>query len=56
MVQIFVVAYLVISLPVVLLLWTVLAVANRKDKKSPESLGEGRFLESKIESIKFYSS
>lgn len=56
MVQIFVVAYLVISLPVVLLLWTVLAVAKRGGDKSLESSGEGRFLKSKIESIKFYSS
>ena len=56
MVQIFVVAYLVISLPVALLLWTVLAVAKRGGDKSPESVGEGRFLKSKTKSFKFYSS
>jgi hypothetical protein len=39
MVQIFVAAYLVISLPVALLLWTVLAVAKRGDDKSLESFG-----------------
>ena len=58
MVQNFVVAYLVISLPVALLLWTVLAVAKRGDDKSleSESLGDNRFRESKTASIKFYSS
>jgi hypothetical protein len=56
MVQIFVVAYLVISLPVALLLWTVMAVAKRAGDTSRESLGEGQSLESLTESIKLYLS
>jgi hypothetical protein len=56
MVPIFLAAYLVISLPVALLLWTVLAVAKRGDDKSLASAGDDRSLESKSGSIKFYSS
>jgi hypothetical protein len=56
MVQIFVVAYLVISLPVALLLWSVLVVAKRADDKSSEytSFEHDQFFESKSESINFY--
>lgn len=58
MVQIIVVAYLVISLPAALLLWTALVAAKRADDKSPESESSGndRFFESKTKSINFYSS
>jgi hypothetical protein len=55
MVPIFVAAYLVISLPIALLLWTVLAIAKRGDEKSLASLGDDRRLESKTGSITFYS-
>jgi hypothetical protein len=56
MVQIFVVAYLVISLPAALLLWSVLAAAKRADDKSSEyaSLENDQFFESKSELINFY--
>jgi hypothetical protein len=58
MVQIFVVAYLVISFPVVLLLWAVLAATKRVDDKNPasESSSSDRFLESQPKSINLYSS
>lgn len=58
MAQIFVAAYLVISLPVALLLWTVLAVAKRGAPESPESETprNDRFFKRKAESINFHSS
>lgn len=58
MLQNLVVAYLVMSLPAALLLWTGLVAARRADDKSlaSESSGNDRFLESKTESINFYLS
>ena len=58
MVQIFLVAYLVISLPAALLLWTALVAAKGGDENSPEveTLETARLFESKKESIDSYSS
>lgn len=58
MVQTLVIAYLVLSLPAVLLLWTVLVAAKRRANKGLESetSGNDRFFESKSKSINSYSS
>lgn len=59
MVEILVVAYLVLSLLVTLLIWTVLIASKRLDDESQtmkhESLRSNRFLDSKTEPINFHS-
>jgi hypothetical protein len=59
MVEILVVAYLVLSLLVTLLIWTVLIASKRLDDESQsmkyESLGSKRFFDSKTDRINFHS-
>jgi hypothetical protein len=60
MIGIFVVAYLVLSLPATLLLWTVLMASKRLDDESQsmksESSGRNQVFASNTETINFHSS
>ena len=60
MVEILVVAYLVLSLPATLLIWTAMIASKRLDDEDQgmkyKSLGHNRFLDSKTEPISFHSS
>ena len=60
MVEVFVVVYLVISLPAAFLLWTALRSSKRLDDESQsmelKSLGNAEFFEAKTESIDLHLS